>query len=58
MEEVISEIMETVRHKVADFSHMDQAQIFEELASRMSDLNLDALKAEYLGSDEYIIDGV
>ena len=58
MEEVINDIVETARQKVAGFSYMDQALIYEELSSRMSDLNLDALKAEYLGSDEYIIDGV
>lgn len=58
MEEAINEIMEFVERKVAGFSNMDQALMFEELVSRMSDLNADALKAEYLGTDEYIIDGV
>lgn len=58
MDEVINEIMEYVKRKTANFSCMDQAQMFEELASRMNDLNADALKAEYLGTDEYILDGV
>lgn len=57
MEEVVNEIMEMVRQKAAPFSYMDQAQIYEELASRMSDLNLDALHREYAG-DEYLLDGV
>ena len=54
MEEVINEIMEYVKRKTADFSSLDQAQIFED----MSDLNADALKAEYLGSEDYLLDGV
>ena len=58
MEEVVNEIMEYVKRKTADFSSLDQAQIFEELSSRMSDLNADALKAEYLGSEDYLLDGV
>lgn len=58
MDEVINEIMEYVRRKTADFSNMDQAQIFEELTNRMGDLNADALKAEYLGSIDYLLDGI
>lgn len=61
MDEVINEIVEYVKRKVADFSYMDQAQMYNELESRMADLNADALKAEYLGergSDDYLIDGV
>lgn len=58
MEEVINEIMEYVKRKTADFSSLDQAQIFEDLSSRMNDLNADALKAEYLGSEDYLLDGV
>jgi len=58
MEEVINEIMEFVKQKTCDFSYLDQAQMFEELAGRMSDLNADALKAEYLGTDDYLLDGV
>lgn len=58
MEEVINEIMEYVKQKTADFSYLDQAQMFEDLAGRMSALNADAMKAEYLGADDYILDGV
>ena len=60
MEEVINEIMEYVKRKASDFSYMDQAQIYGELESRLADLNADALRSEYRGSniDEYIIDGV
>lgn len=61
MEEVINDIMEYARRKVSGFSYMDQAQICEELESRMADLYADSLRNEYLGDgnvDEYIIDGV
>lgn len=59
MEEVINEIMEYVKRKTAAFSYMDQAQIYQELESRLADLNADALKNEYLGGgDDYILDGV
>lgn len=58
MDEVINEIMEYVRQKTADFSYMDQAQIYNELESRMADLNADALESEYLGGDDYLLDGV
>lgn len=58
MEDVINDIMEYVKLKVNGFSYMDQAQIYEDLARRMTDLNADALKEEYLSSDDYLIDGV
>ncbi len=57
MEETINEIMEYVKHKTDGYSYLDQALIFEELASRMEDLNADALRNEYT-SDDYLIDGV
>ena len=60
MEETINDIVEYVKRKTSGFSFMDQAQMFSELESRLADLNADALRSEYLGSniDEYIIDGV
>lgn len=58
MEEVINEILEFVKQKTGDFSYLDQAQIFEDLAGRMSALNADAMRAEYLGTDDYLLDGV
>ncbi len=48
MEEVINEIVAYAKKKVQDFTLSDQAQIYEELSGRMSDLNYDALKTEYL----------
>jgi hypothetical protein len=57
MEETINEIMEYVRSKAARYSYLDQALIFEELTSKMEDLNADALRNEYT-SDDYLIDGV
>ena len=60
MEETINDIVEYVKRKTSGFSFMDQAQMFSELESRLADLNADALRIEYLGSnnDEYIIDSV
>lgn len=58
MEEVINEIMEIVKQKASRFTYQDQAQIFSDLESRMADLNADALKSDYLGTDAYILDGV
>lgn len=58
MEETINEIMEYVRRKTAAYSYLDQAQIYEELSARMTDLNADAMRNEYLGTDDYLIDGV
>lgn len=60
MEEIINDIVEYVKRKTSGFSFMDQAQMFGELESRLADLNADALRSEYLGSniDEYILDGV
>lgn len=48
MEEVINEIMEYVKCKTSGFSYMDKAMMYEDLAGRMSDLNSDALRDEYL----------
>lgn len=49
--------MEYVRKKTGGYSYLDQALIFEELTSKMEDLNADALCNEYT-SDDYLIDGV
>lgn len=59
MKETINEIMEYVKRKTSDFSYSDQAQIYQDLESRLADLNADALKNEYLGGgDDYLLDGV
>ena len=55
MEEVINEIMEYVKRKTSDFSYMEKAQIYGELASRLA--ALDEFQAEG-DIDEYILDGV
>ena len=55
MEEVINEIMEYVKRKTSDFSYMEKAQIYGELASRLADI--DEFQAEG-DIDEYILDGV
>lgn len=53
MDEAINDIIEYVKRRAAGFSLLDQAQIFEELSSRMSDMNADALKDEYLADGLY-----
>lgn len=58
MEEVVNEIMEYIREKTKDFSYLDQSQIYEEVADKVSDMNADAMKNEYLNSMDYILDGI
>lgn len=58
MEEVVNEIMEYIRKKTEDFSYLDQSQIYEEIAGKVSDMNADAMKNEYLNSIDYILDGI
>ena len=58
MEEVINEIMEYIRKKTEDFTYLDQSQIYEEIAGKVSDMNAGAMKNEYLNSMDYILDGI
>ena len=58
MEEVVNEIMEYIREKTKDFSYLDQSRIYEEVAGKVSDMNADAMKNEYLNSMDYILDGI
>ena len=58
MEEIINEIMEYIRKKTEDFTYLDQSQIYEEIAGKVSDMNADAMKNEYLNSVDYILDGI
>ena len=58
MEEVVNEIIEYIREKTKDFSYLDQSQIYEEVAGKVSDRNADAMKNEYLNSMDYILDGI
>nr|WP_288696649.1 hypothetical protein [uncultured Prevotella sp.]DAE34711.1 MAG TPA: hypothetical protein [Caudoviricetes sp.] len=58
MEEVVNEIMEYIRKKTEDFTYLDQSQIYEEIAGKVSDMNADAMKNEYLNSMDYILDGI
>ena len=48
MDEVIEEIVERAKLKVARFPIEDQALIWQELSSRMEDLNMDTLHNVYL----------
>ena len=58
MEEVVNEIMEYIRKKTEDFTYLDQSQIYEEIAGKVSDMNAAAMKNEYLNSMDYILDGI
>ncbi len=58
MEEVVNEIIEYIKRKTKDFSYLDQSQIYEEVAGKVSDMNADAMKNEYLNSMDYILDGI
>ena len=58
MEELVNEIMEYIRKKTEDFTYLDQSQIYEEIAGKVSDMNADAMKNEYLNSVDYILDGI
>ena len=58
MEEVVNEIMEYIRKKTEDFTYLDQSQIYEEIAGKVSDMNADAMKNEYLNSVDYMLDGI
>ena len=58
MEEVVNEIMEYIRKKTKDFSYLDQSQIYEEIAGKVSDMNADAMENEYLNSMDYILDWI
>lgn len=48
MEEVINKIMEYIRKKTENFSYMDQQMMYDDLAGKLSDMAVDALKNEYL----------
>lgn len=58
MEEVVNEIIEYIKRKTKGFSYLDQSQIYEEVAGKVSDMNADAMKNEYLNSMDYILDGI
>lgn len=50
MEEVINEIMEFIK-KTEDFTYMDQQLMYDDLAGKLSDMSVDALKNEYLNNN-------
>lgn len=52
MEEVINEIMEYIQKKTENFSYMDQQMMYDEIAGKLTDMSLDALKNEYLNNME------
>ena len=58
MDETIEDIVAYIKKKTKGFSYSDQAMMYEELASKLYDMNADALKSEYLGSDDYLLDSI
>ena len=48
MEEVINKIMEYIKKKTENFQYMDQQMMYDDLAGKLSDMAVDALKNEYL----------
>lgn len=52
MEEVINKIMEYIQKKTENFSYMDQQMMYDEIAGKLTDMSLDALKKEYLNNME------
>ena len=53
MEEIIDKIVAYAKQQVQDLSLQDQALAYQELESRMSDLNLEALHDDYLADGLY-----
>lgn len=58
MDETVEDIIAYIKKKTKDFSYPDQAMMCDELASKLCDMNADALKNEYLDSDDYLLDSV
>ena len=52
MEEVINKIMDYIQKKTENFSYMDQQMMYDEIAGKLTDMSLDALKNEYLNNME------
>lgn len=52
MEEVINKIMEYIQKETENFSYMDQQMMYDEIAGKLTDMSLDALKNEYLNNME------
>lgn len=44
--------MEYIHKKTENFSYMDQQMMYDEIAGKLTDMSLDALKNEYLNNME------
>lgn len=44
--------MEYIQKKTENFSYMDQQMMYDEIAGKLTDMSLDALKNEYLNNME------
>lgn len=58
MDETVEDIIAYIKKKTKDFSYPDQVMMYDELTSKLCDMNADALKNEYLDSDDYLLDSV
>jgi len=56
MEEVIENLVATIKDKTKNFSYMDQDLMYRDLAGRLYDMATDALKSEYLGEGKEVSD--
>lgn len=56
MEEVINKIMEYIQKKTENFSYMDQQMMYDEIAGKLTDMSLDALKNEYLTNNVEVME--
>ena len=53
MEEIVNRIVAYAKQQTKELSLQDQALVYQELESRMSDLNLQALYDDYLADGLY-----
>lgn len=58
MDETVEDIIAYIKKKTKDFSYPGQAMMYDELAFKLCDMNADALRNEYLDSDDYLLDSV
>lgn len=56
MEGVIETLLVAIEGEVIDFSYLDKAQLYMELASRLEDMADDAMKREYLTEGKEVSD--
>lgn len=43
--------MEYIQKKTENFSYMDQQMMYDEIAGKLTDMSVDALKSEYINNN-------